>query len=72
MEKDLGVLVSEKTDASKQYALAALKANSILDCIERMVASMKREMTVPLCSDLKRPQLHYCIQAWGPQHKKDV
>lgn len=72
MENDLGVLVSEKTDISKQRALAALKVDSILDCIKRLVTSSKRDMSVPLCSDLKRPQLHYCIQAWGPQHKKDA
>ena len=68
-EKDFALLVDERFNMSWEPALAAQKANCILGCSEM---NRLKEVILPLYSALVRPHLEYCMQFWGPQHRRTL
>lgn len=57
---------------SQQCALGAKKADSLLSCISKSVASRHKEMILPLYLPLVRLHLECQDQFWAPQYKKDM
>ena len=59
-EEDLGLLMNEKLTRSQQCASVALKANYLLGCIRKSLASRDREGTIPICGAAMKLQLQCC------------
>ena len=56
-KNNLGVLVDGKLAIRQKYVLIAHKANCILGCIKKSMASRAREVILPLYPALVRPHL---------------
>ena len=64
------MLVKDRLTVSQQCALATKKANGILGCTKRTVASRSRKAFLFLYFALVKPHLEYCIQFWVPSSRK--
>lgn len=72
VEKDLGVIVDQSLSSSSQCAAAVKKANRMLGYIAKSIEYKSKDVILSLYNTFVRPHLEYCVQFWGPYHKKDI
>ncbi|KAJ7415138.1 hypothetical protein BTVI_39281 [Pitangus sulphuratus] len=69
-EKEVGVLVDDKLSMIRMCGPAVRRANGILGCTGKRVASRLREVILLFYPALLRPHLE-CVQFRAPQYKRD-
>ena len=70
--KDLEVPVNERLNISQQCEIAPQKANCILGCIKRIVASRLRKVILPLYSSKTPPEVLCLVLGPLKQGRGDV
>lgn len=71
-ERDLGVMVTDNMEGSRQCEEARKKALKMLGVINRNVNYKSKTVIKRLYCAYVRPHLEYCVQAWHPLYKKDL
>jgi hypothetical protein len=71
-EKDLGVWWTDDLKPSRQCAMAAKKATSVLGLIRRNFKLLDVEEFMLLYKAYIRPHIEYCVQSWSPYLQRDI
>ena len=71
VEKDLGIIMTNKLSPSAQCAKAAKTANAVLGQISRAFHFRDKQIFTGLYKQYVRPHLEYALQAWSPWLEKD-
>ena len=70
-EKDLGIIIQDDLQSSKQCLAKCQSANKILGMIYRSIECKNRSVVLKLYKSLVRPVLEYCIPVWSPYLQKE-
>jgi len=70
-EKDVSVLVNKRLAMSQKCTFVAGRANGILGCIKKRMASRSREVIFSLYSAVVRSHLECCVQFCIPQKRQE-
>lgn len=71
VEKDVGVIISDKLSCSDHLAEKVSKANKIVGLIRRTFVTLDTTIFKALFTALVRPHLEYANQVWNPYLVKD-
>ena len=71
-EKDLGVVITNDLQPTKQCIEVEKKAQKVLGYIKRQFKSRNKDVILSLYKSLVRPHLEYAVQFWAPSLRKDI
>ena len=71
-EKDLGIIVTDTLQPSKQCTEAVLKANRTLRSIKRSFTNLNKQSFLIIYKTFVRPNLEHCPQVWSPYLQRDI
>ena len=72
MERDIGIIISNNLNPSKQCSAAARKSNVVLGMLTKAFHYRDRHVYINLYKQYVRPHLEFCVPAWSPWTQADI